>query len=429
MNPIGDFFVEFTTKGLGELKEGLKDLNKSLDGLSADFDANSKASGNFFGKFKGWATSIGLVAAAIWGVHKALKETFQVSKEIRGLYKSSDMLGVDPSTLEKWTLVARLHDGNQGDVTSFFSGLNQMALNLKEGKYSQELVERMARYGFNEQYLYNASLPENRDKLIGDLNRLLNRKDLNSADIQALQAVFPGLNDTMVSILKTLPKDLAAQLEWADRRRVLSKDDKYLKDSVSLNKATIEVQQAFKEAWLPLIEPLANLINALEPLAEPLKSLVEGIGELLTALNPIVAYVVQKLGGSLTYVIDAIRATLKGPKAFEEFDRKYSQPGTGGWLGSTVRGFDDLTASIGNAIGNAIAPEGTTVTIDLDSLPTGPTSDAVNSMNQATVDAVLKASIEVLNNGVPAQDRGDGIYTDGRTGAPVGRVAWATSVQ
>lgn len=429
MNPIGDFFIEFSSKGFADIKEQLGELQKSLDSLNTKLKGTSKQSDSFIGGFKKWIKAIGVV----WALNKALKETFQVSQEIRGLYKSADMLGVDPETLEKWTLVARLHGGNQGDATSFFSGLNEMSRNLREGKYSQELVERMARYGFNEQYLYNASLPENRDKLIGDINRLLNRKDLDAADVQALQSVFPGLNDTMVSILKSLPKDLAAELAWAGRNRVLSNDPEALKDATRLEKSKIELSNAYKEAFKPLQEPLSRLIDALKPLAQPLAALVKALAELVVALMPFVQWVVKWIGGSVSYVADAVSSVLNWIRgdsdALNQFENKYSKPGTGGALGAGVRTFDLGTEYLGNALGNAIAPKGTTVTIDLDSLPTGPTSNAINSMNQATVNGVLNASIEVLNNGVPAQDRGDGVYTDGRTGAPVGRVAWATSVQ
>lgn len=422
MNPLGDFFVEFTTKGLAELKEGLKDVNKSLDGLAGDFATNTKNSEGFFGKFKGWATSIGLVTAAIWAMHKALKETFQVSKEIRGLYKSADMLGVDPATLERWTLVARLHDGSQGDVTSFFAGLNDMSRNLKEGKYSNELLERMARYGFSEQYLYGASLPENRDKLIGDLNRLLNRKDLNAADIQALQSVFTGLNDTMVSILKSRPQDLQNQLAWGENQRVLTKDDKYLKDAAELNKTLIEVQQTFKQIWLEFQAPLRDLLEALKPLAQPLGELAESVAALVEALAPIIAWCLKQLSGGLSFWADVLKAT-QGKISWGDLDNKYrNEELTPGWAGQLYRWFGDQEDPIA-----AAQRDNQNALIEIDALPGSPLANNVS--NRPVVNNKVSGYLEMNINGQKVVQSPEGNLFDAKTGESLGRAAWASSVQ
>lgn len=430
MNSIGDFFVEFTTKGLAELKEGLKGLFNSLDRLDKQFGKTTKGFDNFIGSFKRWAKAIGLV----WAMNKALKETFNVSDELRNLYKSSDMLGVDPETLERWGIAARAHGGSQSDVNSFFAGLNQMSRNLKEGKYSPELMERMARYGFSEQYLYGASLPENRDKIITDLNNLLTRKDLTAADIQSIQSVFPGLNDTMVSLLQTFPEDLKKTLEWADKQRALTNDPKALQNAIKLAIARIELEQTFKRVWTPLMEPVADLIKALEPLAEPLAELVKSIAELISQLMPVVEYVVKKLGGSATYGADALSALIKTFKgdmsAWKQFEDKYSQPGTGGWLGSAVRGFDWAVDKTGNRLADILLPQPPQdIVIDLDSLPSGATGVRTGTLSAPSFNGNLNARIDLFNNGVKAEQMRWGTYIDPRTRQELGTAAWATSFQ
>lgn len=429
MNEIGEFFVEITSKGFAEIKEKLDDLTRRLDSLDGGFKKASKASDSFIGGFKKWAKGIGLV----WAMHKALSETFKVANKIQDVYKSADILGVDAATLEKWTLVAELHKGNQGDVTSFFSGLNEMARNLREGKYSPDLMERMARYGFTEQYMYGASLPQNRDKLIGDLNRLLNRKDLDAADIQALQSVFPGLNDTMVSILKSLPKDLAAELAWADRNRRLTNDPQALRDATAIGKAKIELRNAFEDAFKPLQEPLGNLIDSLKPLAVPLAELVKAIAILITMLMPFVNWVVKVFGGSLAMMFEGVAAGLKSiltlsMAPIREWNDKYLQEGKGGGLGWLYRGFDEGQEAVGNELANLMFGNPNDIVLDLDSLPTSNTATPATTQSPKLT-ADLNARIDLFNNGVPAEQIRWGTYVDPRTGQELGTAAWATSVQ
>lgn len=391
MNPISEFFVEFTSKGFAELNEKLDNLTKRLDGLDKNFEKAGKSSDSFIAGFKKWAKAIGIVYA----LHKALKETFQVSKEIQGLYKSADMLGVDPEILEKWTLVAQLHGGNQGDATSFFSGLNEMARNLREGKYSPELMERMARYGFSEQYLYGASLPQNRDKLIGDLNRLLNRKDLDAADIQALQSVFPGLNDTMISILKTLPKDLAAELAWADQNRALSKDPDAIKNATELNKSLIELRQAFKPIWTALQHPLSELLLALKPLAAPLTELAKSVGRLLEYLAPIVKWIADKTGKVIGGVAD--------------------------FLGGGTKMSENILSTM-PATKEDLGP-----LIEIETMPATPLANELSKSQ--IIDGKVSGFLEMNVNGQRFVQSPSGDIFNVRTGENVGRAAWASSVQ
>lgn len=418
MDEIGNFFVKFTTEGLTELKQGLAETNKSLDTLTESLKKTGGHNDSFFGKFAGWATSVGLLTAAILAVKKAITETFEVAKDVRGIYKLSDTLGVDPETIERWEILARLYDGGRGDVAGFFGSLNNLSLNLREGKYSKEMMERMARYGFTEQYLYNASLPTNRDKVIGDLNALFNRRDLDAADFAAIREVF-GISDTMVDILKAAPDALKNNLAWAEGNRALTADPDYDRQAIELRKTQIEVEQQLKNIWLELMPTVRDLLEAVKPLLEPIKELVGVIAELAIAIMPIVEWATKQLGGSLGALADTWKL-ITGKMSLDEFDQKYSKADN--VAGKVYRAGGAAGEWLGNVL-YRLTKDTAPTTIDLSNVPAE--SDLGRQLAAGTFIGSqdrVSGTLEIDFNGENyTQDSAGNIYNK-TTGAMVGNI-------
>lgn len=436
--PIETFIVRFTSDGVAQLQKAFGDIKKASNQAATHANNATGSLGSFFGKMGGWALAATAATAAVAALGIALKETFDVGKELRTLYKTSDILGVDARVLEKWTNLAKLYDGSQSDVVGFFGGLNDMARNMREGKVSQTAMERMARLGFSEQYLYGASLPENRDKLIGDLNTLLNRKDLDAADVASLKEVFPGLNDTMISILKTSPEALQKNLEWAENQNYLSKDPAHLEESIELNKAIIELTNQLKSYLLPLLKPLVQILDAISPVIEFIGSVLGILSRLLEPIAAVAKWILNKVMGSMTMAFDALSAgydALKNWswKPIEDYYEKYSREGTGGLAGEILRGLDKATdkvvtgalmQNLNNTPIPALASAGVPNSLGA--------SLAFNTPNLINGKGTLNATIDVTNAGAMLgryATGNDGTVRNTNTGNAVGTASFATSVQ
>lgn len=331
---LSNFYVRFTTEGITELKAGLKDVQESVDKLDKDLKKSKGSGDDFFKQFKSWANSVGLVTAAFVALKEAVKGAIDVSGQIQDIYKESDISGTDPETLERWGILARMYRGTQGDANQFFRGLNDLALNLRENKYSEDMLERMARAGFSMQYLQGAGLPENRDALISKLNQVFNRKDLDAADLAAVKQLF-NISDTMYDILKANPDALRKNLQWAEGQRALTADPAYLENSIELNKTLIELKQELTRTFADFMPVVTELLEAVKPLLAPLKELGSAITRLLVALMPIIKWIVDKVGGGIGGLADSIKL-LTGGMTLDEFDEKYSNDE--GFMGSVWRG-------------------------------------------------------------------------------------------
>lgn len=339
---IANFFVKFTSNGIAEVRNDISSLNEKVEDISKALEKSGKVNDGFFGKMKGWAGQLGLITAGFLSLRKAINEAFSAAQNVRSIYKLSDTLGVDPQTLERWEILAKMYDGDRGDVSGFFSSLNTLSRNMREGKYSDEMLERMARYGFTEQYLYGASLAENRDRIIGDLNRLLNRRNLDAADVDAIKQVF-GLSDTMVDILKANPEALKRNLQWAEGQRAVTSDPEYVRQAAELRKTQIELNQALQKVWLELMPVLKEVLEAIKPLLEPLKELLAIFAELFAAIAPALQWLADAFGGGIGSLFDLVKV-LRGKMTMGEYIEK--QRNRKGVVGDVVRGAESVVESM-----------------------------------------------------------------------------------
>lgn len=320
---IANFIVRFTTENLQEIKDGLKDVTKSVDAMNDTFQKSSSKTGGFFDKLAKWTISLGGLATAFYGVKRAMEAVGQTAEQVQQTYIKADLAGVAPETMERWNLATQVFSGSESEaksaVSQFFSNLNNLERDLREQKYSDEMLERMSRYGFTLDYLYGAGLPENRDRTMQKLHQVFQRKDLDAADLQALQTVF-NIPSQMVEMFKLSDSAFGDLMQWAESLRVETKNPETLNAAIEYKKAAIEWQQVWKEMKTDLIPVLRDVMAALKPLKQPISDLAKSVGELLVALQPIIAFVVTLTSGALKGITNFIKF-IKGEMSFSDFMR------------------------------------------------------------------------------------------------------------
>lgn len=318
---IANFIVRFTTENLQEIKDGLKDVTKSVDSMSDSFQKSETKTGGFMDKLSGWVLSLGALAAAFYAVQKGMDAVSEAGEQVIDTYQRADSVGLAPETMERWNIAAWFQTGSESAgksaVSQFFSGLNNLELNLREQKYSDEMLDRMSRAGFTLDYLYGAGLPENRDRTIAKLHETFQRTDLNAADFQAIKKVF-NISDAIEGILKLSNEGYADLMAWAESQRVETKNPETLKAAIELRKAEIEWAQVWKEVKLELLPVVKEVKDALKPLKQPITDLAKSVGELLQAVQPLVAFVVTLTSGALKGIANFLKF-IKGEMTFKDF--------------------------------------------------------------------------------------------------------------
>ena len=322
---IANFIVRFTTDNLQEIKDGLKDVTKSVDAMNDSFQKSSSKTGGFFEKLANWTISLGGLATAFYGVKRAMEAVGQTAEQVQQTYIKADLAGVAPETMERWNIATWLFSSSEGEaksaVSQFFTNLNNLERNLREQKYGDDMLERMSRYGFTLDYLYGAGLPENRDRTMQKLHEVFQRQDLDAADLQALQTVF-NIPSQMVEMFKLSDDEFKNIMDWAESQRVETKNPETLKASIEYKKASIEWAQMWKEVKLDLLPVVRDLKEALKPLKEPIKELAKSVAEMLVVLQPIATFFTTLVANGLRNVTDLIKV-LKGEMSFADYWKKH----------------------------------------------------------------------------------------------------------
>ena len=86
---VANFVVEFTSKGLAELKEGLGDIQTAVQDLHDDMKKADDGGKGFFDNIGGWIKSIGALTASFIGLRAIIRSIFDVKGEIIDVYNMS----------------------------------------------------------------------------------------------------------------------------------------------------------------------------------------------------------------------------------------------------------------------------------------------------------------------------------------------------
>ena len=265
-NQLSEFFVTFTTNGLTELKDGLKDLNIKMDDLNTSFTTGASKGDSFFGKFVGWGLKLTALAAGFASVGKAIKDAFNIGSDIIALNTQADAAGVKAEQIEALAWATAPYLGGKKDISAagnFFENLAITQTKAWRGQYAKSLIDEMAYAGgitirpdaSKEEWMYG----------IADLLHYYeaNPNDPRSAGARLLLSqAFGGMSKEQMLLFSQGRAGLKADLAEGMKHLTLSGEDNLTK-AMQQAKAKMEFEEAWQNLVTQLIPLTTGILNAL----------------------------------------------------------------------------------------------------------------------------------------------------------------------
>lgn len=382
---IANFFVKFTTEGLVDIKTGIEQINENLDDMNKAFEKSKKGGDSFFGSLVKWTGLIGGLTAAFVTLRNTIRGVFDTAYAVSDLYGQEQILGVSANVLEQYGLIAERNRGSQSDAYSFFGNVNDLMGRFQTGRITKEDTYRFSKLGLAFDYNRDLSLSENRDVYLNALRSAVSGVNKNDADKMAIVSELIG-PQSLQRFFMSNPAQAEKQLAWADKLRVLSRNESDLQSAQDLITVQMEWRQTIKHFEIELMPILSKVMKALEPLIPVIDKQITRLGEwvdrhaddmakwvqdgvdwlihqfpeilsdifttlkaLLGAVTPIVEWVVNRLGGTFKSMWDGAKAIwgdITGAEDKEQrwadFNAKYLSDGStkGGLFGDWLRWVD-----------------------------------------------------------------------------------------
>lgn len=265
-NQLSEFFVTFTTNGLTELKDGLKDLNIKMDNLNTSFTTGASKGDSFFGKFVGWGLKLTALAAGFASVGKAIKDAFNIGSDIIALNTQADAAGVKAEQIEALAWATAPYLGGKKDISAagnFFENLAITQTKAWRGQYAKSLIDEMAYAGgitirpdaSKEEWMYG----------IADLLHYYeaNPNDPRSAGARLLLSqAFGGMSKEQMLLFSQGRAGLKADLAEGMKHLTLSGEDNLTK-AMQQAKAKMEFEEAWQGLDTQLVPLTTGILNAL----------------------------------------------------------------------------------------------------------------------------------------------------------------------
>lgn len=279
MNELGNFFIQFTTNGLTELKDGLRDINTRLDGLNDKFAKSSSSGDKFFNGLGGWLGKITALAAGVISLGKAIKDTFDIGDKIINLNLLADAAGATAEEVEALAIATKPFGGSVQSAANFYRTMNNLQTEMGRGQYGEAMREELSRAGFF--ISPQASVEEYMRALGSALTAYTNAGRFGDRD--KLAKAF-GLDDPMMLFLSGGQENVEKMLAYGRQHSVLSGRDN-LVAAQEMRKALNELKEVYQRFLVELMPVITQILVALKPIAE--------------ALLPIAQWALKQVGGLL----------------------------------------------------------------------------------------------------------------------------------
>lgn len=266
---LANFFVEFTTKGITELKDGMSDILDKLDDVEDKFNKSGSKGEHFFGKIPGWVKTVATLTGAFKSLSEIINGIFDVNEKVFDLHTTASRLGVSPMSLESLNKGLRHFGGKEGDAESVFSHISSRIYDWSYGRYSDAEARVSSetgvgmftplRGGSNEQKIAHAL-----DQIAVNLETIRNTKGVEAARQYAEQFLgdFGALGDVM-SLGKyhdVVNKGLGESFY---------SDPEAFRQSVELREAKFRLQDSWEKALIELTPAITRLIDeVINPMIE-----------------------------------------------------------------------------------------------------------------------------------------------------------------
>ena len=279
MNELGNFFVQFTTNGLTEMRDGLKDISTRLDGLNDKLSKSSTSGDKFFNGLSGWLSKITALAAGVLSLGKAIKDTFDIGDKIINLNLLADAAGATAQEVEALAIATQPFGGSVQSAANFYRTMNNLQTEWGRGQYSEGMREELSRAGFFVSPM--ASQEEYMRALGSALTAYTNAGKFG--DREKLAKAF-GLDDAMMLFLSGGQENVDKMLAYGRQHSVLSGREN-LQNAQELRKAMNELKEVYNRFLVEMLPVLTQIVTALKPIAE--------------ALLPIAQWALKQVGGLL----------------------------------------------------------------------------------------------------------------------------------
>lgn len=297
MNELGNFFISFTTTGLTELKDGLKDINTKLDGLNDSFQKSTNGGDKFFAGFKGWAGQIAGLAAGVLSLGKAIKDTFSLGDKIINLNLLADAAGATAEEVEALAIATQPMGGTVQSAANFYRTMNNLQTEMGRGQYGEAMREELSRAGFFVSPM--ASAEEYMRALSSALTNYTNLGKFGDRD--KLAKAF-GLDDSMMLFLSSGYENVDKMLAYGRQHSVMSGKDN-LQAAMEMRKALNELKEVWNRLLVDMMPVLTGILNLLKPILE--------------ALAPIAQWALKQIGGILD-TINTVADVISGNTTIDE---------------------------------------------------------------------------------------------------------------
>lgn len=278
MNELLEFFISFNTMGLAEVQQGITDLQSQMSELGKNTQSAGSSISGLTKKMLG-------IGAAFFGVSKLISDTFKFNNQVLALNAVADAAGVAAENVESLGLALQQYGGDVSSAGNIYKTLENMRVQISQGKITDAQREAMARYGVN----------------------YMGRNGVASADemLRNLAQVMPGLSagermDLARAVGLDTPTMLLLSKGAKNLDETLKENSKKLSLSGSENRENaVKMNQAMSDLTASWNRFISNLSPILTAILDVLTPIVEALGTIISAIRDALSWLRKKAESSL----------------------------------------------------------------------------------------------------------------------------------
>ncbi len=267
MNELLEFFISFQTMGLAECQQGIADIQQQISELGKKTQSTGSSISGLTKKMLG-------IGTAFFGVSKLISDTFKFNNQVLALNAVADAAGVAAENVESLGLALQQYGGDVGSAGNIYKTLENMRVQISQGKITDAQREAMARYGVN--YMGRNGIAS-ADEMLRNLARVM--PGLNAGERMDLARAI-GLDTPTMLLLSKGIKNLDETLKENSKKLSLSGSENR-ENAVKLNQAMSDLTASWNQFISNLTPVLTLILDLLNPLLEALNWLIGGIKDLL----------------------------------------------------------------------------------------------------------------------------------------------------
>ena len=277
MNELLEFFISFNTMGLAEVQQGITDLQSQMSELGKNTQSAGSSISGLTKKMLG-------IGAAFFGVSKLISDTFKFNNQVLALNAVADAAGVAAENVESLGLALQQYGGDVSSAGNIYKTLENMRVQISQGKITDAQREAMARYGVNYMGRGGIATP---DEMLRNLAQVM--PGLSAGERMDLARAV-GLDTPTMLLLSKGVKNLDESLKENSKKLSLSGSENR-ENAVKMNQAMSDLTAS----WNRFISNLSPILTAILDILTPI---VELLGSIISAIRDALSWLGEKLDQS-----------------------------------------------------------------------------------------------------------------------------------